>query len=424
VRFGWICGLALLARPAFAAPQALAVNIDGVVHPITVEIVSRALEQAAREDASFLLIRLNTPGGLMEATRQLMEKIIAAPMPVVAYVTPSGGRAASAGFFILQSADVAVMAPGTRTGAAHPVALGGEMDPVMKQKVVNDAAAQIRSVAERRGRNAALAETAVTQSKSFTAREALDQKLIDFLARDQQELIAQLHNREVTRFNEDKTRLTAAGATVKEYEKSLREKIISSIADPNIALILVVLGALGIYVEFSAPGLIVPGALGAISALIGLSALAVLPINWLGAALMILALALFVLEAKITSHGVLGVSGAVAMVLGAMLLVDSPMPEMRIQLSTALALALPFAAITMFLVSLVVRARENKVISGAEGMIGEVGVALVPLDPQGKVFVHGEYWDAVASAPVAAGERVEVTAIEHLKLKVRPASGG
>jgi membrane-bound serine protease (ClpP class) len=360
----------------------------------------------------------------MEATRQLTEKIIAAPMPVVAYVTPSGGRAASAGFFLLQAADVAVMAPGTRTGAAHPVALGGEMDPVMKQKVVNDAAAQMRSVAERRGRNAALAETAVTQSKSFTAREALDQKLIDFVARNQEELTAQLHGREVTRFSEEKTRLNVAGVVVQEYEKSLREKIISSIADPNIALILVVLGALGIYVEFSAPGLILPGAAGAISALVGLSALAVLPINWLGAALMILALALFVLEAKITSHGVLGVSGAVAMVLGAMLLVDSPMPEMRIQLSTALALAIPFAAITMFLVSLVVRARENKVISGAEGMIGEVGVALIPLEPVGKVFVHGEYWDAVSSEPVAAGQRVEVTAIDHLKLKVRPTTGG
>jgi membrane-bound serine protease (ClpP class) len=424
VRFSWICGLALLARAAFAAPQAVAVNIDGVVHPITVEIVSRALEQAQRENAAFLLIRLNTPGGLMEATRQLTEKIIAAPMPVVAYVTPSGGRAASAGFFLLQAADVAVMAPGTRTGAAHPVALGGEMDPVMKQKVVNDAAAQMRSVAERRGRNAALAETAVTQSKSFTAREALDQKLIDFVARNQEELTAQLHGREVTRFSEEKTRLNVAGVVVQEYEKSLREKIISSIADPNIALILVVLGALGIYVEFSAPGLILPGAAGAISALVGLSALAVLPINWLGAALMILALALFVLEAKITSHGVLGVSGAVAMVLGAMLLVDSPMPEMRIQLSTALALAIPFAAITMFLVSLVVRARENKVISGAEGMIGEVGVALIPLEPVGKVFVHGEYWDAVSSEPVAAGQRVEVTAIDHLKLKVRPTTGG
>jgi membrane-bound serine protease (ClpP class) len=419
-----ICGLALLARAAFAAPHALAVHIDGVVHPITVEIFSRAVEEAKREKASFLLIRLNTPGGLMEATRELMEKMIAAPMPVVAYVTPSGGRAASAGFFLLEAADIAAMAPGTHTGAAHPVQLGGEMDDVMKQKVVNDAAAQVRAVAERRGRNAELAETAVTQSKSFTAREALDQKLIDLIARDQEELLAQLQGREVTRFNGEKIRLDPGLAVVEEYEKSLRERIISSIADPNIALILVVLGALGIYVEFSAPGLILPGALGAISALIGLSALAVLPINWLGAALMILALALFVLEAKITSHGVLGISGAAAMVLGAMLLVDSPMPEMRIQLSTALALAIPFAAITMFLVSLVVRARENKVISGAEGMIGEIGVALIPLDPQGKVFVHGEYWDAVSMAPVAAGERVEVTAIENLKLKVRPASGG
>jgi membrane-bound serine protease (ClpP class) len=350
--------------------------------------------------------------------------MIAAPMPIVAYVTPSGGRAASAGFFLLQAADVAVMAPGTRTGAAHPVQLGGgDMDAVMKEKIVNDAAAQVRGVAQKRGRNAALAETAVTKSKSFTAQEALDQHLIDFIARDEDDLQQQLQGREVTRFNGTKLRLELAGGQIRPYEKTLRQKIISAVADPNIALIQIVLGALGIYVEFSAPGLILPGSLGAISALIGLSALSVLPINWLGAALMILALALFVLEAKITSHGILGISGAVAMVLGAMLLVESPMPEMRIRLSTALALSLPFAAITIFLVSLVIRARENKVISGAEGMIGEVGVALAPLTPDGKVFVHGEYWDAIATAPVAAGQKVEVTAIDHLKLTVRPTSG-
>lgn len=413
-----------MACAAAAPPQAVAVDIDGVVHPITVEIVAKAIEQAREEKAPFLLLRLNTPGGLMEATRQLMELMIAAPMPIVAYVTPSGGRAASAGFFLLQAADVAVMAPGTRTGAAHPVQLGGgDMDAVMKEKVVNDAAAQMRGVAQKRGRNAALAETAVTQSKSFTAQEALDQHLIDFVARDQDDLLQQLQGREVTRFNGSKLRLESAGGGIRPYSKSLRQTIISAVADPNIALILIVLGALGIYVEFSAPGLILPGSLGAISALIGLSALSVLPINWLGAALMILALALFVLEAKITSHGILGISGAVAMVLGAMLLVESPMPEMRIRLSTALALSLPFAAITIFLVSLVIRARENKVISGAEGMIGEVGVALAPLTPAGKVFVHGEYWDAVATAPVEAGQRVEVTAIDQLKLTVRPTSG-
>jgi membrane-bound serine protease (ClpP class) len=400
------------------------VDIDGVVHPITAEIIGRAIEQAKQDGAALLLLRLNTPGGLMEATRQITESIVAAPLPVVAYVTPSGGRAASAGFFILQAADIAAMASGTHTGAAHPVALGGEMDPVMKQKIVNDAAAQLRSLAAKRGRNATLAEKAVLESKSFTDREALDQKLVDLIARDERDLLAQLDGREIVRFQGEKQRLALAGIVVKNYEKSLRQKVISAVADPNIALILLVLGALGLYVEFSSPGLIAPGALGAIAALVGLSALSVLPINGLGAALMILALVLFVLEAKIASHGVLGVSGAVALVLGAVLLIDSPLPELRIRLSVALAVALPFAAITIFLVSLVVKARAGKVLGGADGMVGEIGVALGPLAPDGKVFVHGEYWDAASSTPVDAGGRVEVVAVEQLRLKVKPVAGG
>jgi membrane-bound serine protease (ClpP class) len=394
------------------------------VHPVTVEIVTRALEQAKREGAVLVLLRLNTPGGLMEATRQLTEAIVAAPMPVAAYVTPSGGRAASAGFFLLQAADIAAMAPGTRSGAAHPVALGGQMDSVMKQKVVNDAAAQVRSLAAKRGRNAVMAEKAVVESKSFTDREALEQKLIDIIARDERDLAAQLDGREIVRFHGEKQRLALGGVSIRQYEKTLRQKVISAVADPNLALILLVLGALGLYVEFSAPGLILPGALGAIAALVGLAALSVLPISGLGVALMVLALALFILEAKIASHGVLGVSGAAAMALGAVLLVDSPLPELRIRLSVALGLAVPFAAITIFLVSIVLKARANKVLGGAEGMVGEVGVALGPLAPEGKVFVHGEYWDAASSQPVADGGRVEVVAVEQLKLKVRPFSGG
>jgi membrane-bound serine protease (ClpP class) len=420
----WLYFCLLVACCAAPSPQVVAVEIDGVVHPISVEIVSSAIEQAKEQRAAALLVRLNTPGGLMEATRQVIEKLVAAPVPVIAFVAPSGGRAASAGFFLLQAADVAAMAPGTHTGAAHPVLLGGKMDPVMEQKVKNDAAAQVRSLAAKRGRNAALAEKAVTESKSYTEDEALKEKLIDLIARDERDLFAQLNGREVTRFSGETQRLNLAGATAETYEKNLRQKIVSAVADPNVALIFMVLGALGIYVEFSSPGLIFPGALGAIAVLIGLSAISVLPINWLGAALMLLALALFVLEAKIASHGILGISGAVALVLGAMLLVDSPVPELRIRLSTALAVAVPFAAITIVLVSLVVKARANKVVSGAEGMIGETGVALVPLEPEGKVFVHGEYWDAVSSAPVAAGARVEVVEVDQLKLRVRPVSGG
>ncbi|MBM3746028.1 MAG: nodulation protein NfeD [Acidobacteria bacterium] len=408
---------------ADAAPRVIAVSIDGVVHPVTAEIIARAIDQAQRENAELVLIRLNTPGGLLEATRQSIEHIVASPVPVVTYVTPSGGRAASAGFFVLGAGDVAAMAPGTNTGAAAPILLGKEMDPVLRQKAQNDAAASVRSMAAKRGRNAALAEKAVLESKSFTDKEALENRIIDLVAASETDLFRQLDGRQITRFDGRQQTLRLTGATVVEYEKSLREKIMSAVADPNLALVLMVLGALGVYIEFSSPGLIVPGVAGALLVLLGLSGLALLPINWLGAALLVLALALFVLEAKIVSHGILGAGGALAMVLGALLLIDSPVPEMRIRLSTAVGLAVPFAVITTFLVSLVIRARVSKVFTGTAGMVGEIGVVHTALAPKGKVIVHGEYWDAIAGAPLEAGVRVRVTGIDGLTLSVEPFTG-
>jgi membrane-bound serine protease (ClpP class) len=416
----------LLARILSASPKVLAVDVNGVVHPVTVEIISRAIHQAQQSNADAILLRLNTPGGLMNATRETVERIVASPIPVITYVTPSGGRAASAGFFLLEAGDVAAMAPATNTGAAHPVLMSGQMDPEMKQKVENDAAASLRSLAQKRGRNSELAEKAVLESKSFTEKEALENRLIEFIARDEQDLFKQLDGREIVRFDGRKQTLRLAGAEVTNYELNVRERIISAIADPNIALILIVLGALGIYVEFSAPGLIAPGVAGAISALLGLSALSVLPINWAGAALLILAFALFALEAKFTSHGILGLGGAVAMVLGAVLLVDSPLPELRIRWSVAIALAVPFAAITTVLVTLVIQARSNKVVTGAYGMLGEVAVAVTALNPAGKVRVRGEYWDAVAppGSLVEPGEKVRITSVQGLQLKVQPDPSG
>ncbi len=391
-----------------------------MIHPITAEIVGSAIARAKQESASLLIVRLNTPGGLMDAMRQTIEEIVASPVPVITYVEPSGGRAASAGFFILEAGDVAVMAPGTNTGAAHPVAFGGEMDAVMKQKVENDAAAYLRSIVAKRGRNSALAESAVRESKSFTEREALDQHLIDLVAANETALLAALDGRAVTRFDGSTATLRTSGAEIVVYRRSVRQRIVSAIADPNIALILLVIGALCIYVEFTSPGLVVPGVVGAILALLGLSAISVLPINWLGAALLILAFTLFALEAKFTSHGALATGGAAAMILGAVMLIDSPFPEMRIHWSTAVALALPFSAITVLLLTLALRARRAKVETGAEGMIGETGSAVTELAPAGKVFVHGEYWDAVAARPVAAGQRVKVRSVEKLKLTVEP----
>jgi len=416
-----LTALALALPAAAAVSKVVAVDLDRVIHPITVDILSHAIEQAQREGAEILLVRLNTPGGLFEATRQIVEKILASPVPVVTFVTPSGGRAASAGFFILQAGDAAAMAAGTNTGAASPVLLGGEMDKVMREKVQSDAAAFMRSIVAKRGRNAALAEKAVLESRSFTDREALENKLIDLVVRDEADLLAQLDGREISRFDGRKLKLSLARPVVINYERSLREQILAAIADPNIALVLLVLGALGVYVEFSSPGLIAPGVIGGILVLLGLSALSVLPINWVGVALLVLAVILFILEAKFASHGILGAGGAIAMVLGALLLVESPVPEMRIRLPVAVGLALPFAIITSFLVTLVVRARMQKVATGVAGMVGEVGLAYTALSPAGKVFVHGEYWDAVSTEPVEAGAPVRVLEVRGLSLKVEPA---
>lgn len=416
--FAWALAASLTLS---AAPKIIAVNVDGVIHPVTVEIISHAIDQATRENAAAVLIRLNTPGGLLDATREITSKIVASPVPVIAYVTPSGGRAASAGFFILESADLAAMAPGTNTGASSPVLEGQTMDPVMRSKIENDASAWLRSIVNKRGRNAELAEKTIREAKAFTEKEALDDHLIDMIQPDEAALFNALDGRTVTRFDGRQATLHTAGAEIADYRPTARERIIGAVADPNIAFIMLVLGALGIYVEFSSPGLIFAGVLGGILLLLGLSGLAVLPINWIGAALLILGVSMFVLEAKFTSHGVLGIGGSIAMVLGALLLVNGP-PELRIHLSTALAVTIPFAVITMFLVSLVVRARANKAVMSNGGLLNEVGQARTALSPAGKVFVHGEYWDAISSSPVDAGSPVRVVSIDGMKLYVEPAS--
>src|SRR5208283_4197125 len=287
------------------------IRLDDTIQPISDEYIGRAIEQARQTNADAVLIELRTPGGLVDSTRSIIEKMLASPVPVIVYVTPSGGRAASAGFFILEAADVSAMAPATNTGASTPVEMfGGQMDPTMAHKVQNDAAALIRSVATKRGRNAELAEKTVYEAKSFTDKEALDSHLIEIVAPSEADLFRQIDGREIVRFDGRKQTLHLAAPRVVEYSPSLRERFIAAIADPNLALILLILGALGIYVEFTHPGMIAPGVFGAILVVVGLSALSVLPINWAGAALMILALVLFVLEAKFVTHGVLTVAGA------------------------------------------------------------------------------------------------------------------
>jgi membrane-bound serine protease (ClpP class) len=413
-----VVAVLLAAQAAYAGARVLAVDVDGIVHPVTTEILSSAIDEATRSHDSLVLIRLNTPGGLMDAMRASMQKMIASPVPVITYVTPQGARAASAGFFLLETGDVAAMAPGTNTGAAHPVIMGSEMDPVMKEKLENDAAASLRSIVGQRFRNVTLAESAVRRSKSFTAQEALDGKLIDFIATDENDLLRQINGREIRRFSGEKVVLQLNGATIENYHLSLRQKVLSAMSDPNLALIILALGVLGIYVEFSSPGLIFPGAAGSILAVLGLAALSILPLSWLGVCLVLLAVVLFALEVKVVSHGILSAGAAVALVLGATMLVDSPIPEMRIRLATAIGVAAPLAILTAILVTLAVRARRNKVVLGAGGMVGLFGTALEDLAPAGQIMVRGEHWNAVAAETIARGARVRVNGIRDLLLQV------
>jgi membrane-bound serine protease (ClpP class) len=412
--------VALLAPLAFAAaPRVVAVNVDGIIGPVTVEIVGHALDQAAASDAAAVLLRLNTPGGLIDSTQKITEKIVASRIPVVAYVTPSGGRAASAGFFLLSSADIAAMAPGTNTGASSPVLLSGDLTETERKKEENYLSAWLRSVVAKRGHNADLAEQTIRDAKAFTEKEALDDHLIDVISPDEHQLFSTLDGRAIKRFDGRTEVLHSAGAEIVDYAPTARERIIGSVSDPNVGFILLAIGALGVYVEFSSPGLILPGVAGGILFLLGLSSLSVLPINWIGAALLILGAVLLILEVKFTSHGVLGIGGTVSMVLGALLLVNGP-PEVRIHLSTALAVTVPFALITVFLVTLVVQARRNKAVMSDGGVLDQLGQARTALAPGGTVFVRGEYWDAVSSSPVEPGAEVRVVSIDGLKLRVEP----
>ncbi len=413
---------AYLSAPTLAA-RVIEVRIEGIVHPVSVEVIRSAFAQASREQANAILLTLSTPGGLMDSTRQIVEEILHSPVPVIVWVGPSGARAASAGFFLLESGDIAAMAPGTNTGASHPVSLSGEaIEPVMKQKLENDAAALMRSVAARRGRNVEAAEKTVRESASYTDREALENHLIDVISPDPTTLLHQLEGREFKRFDGRTQTLRLQGTDIVPYRLSLRERVLSAIADPNIALLLLILGALGIYAEFSSPGLVAPGVVGSVLALLSLTALALFPIDWLGAALILLGLIFFALDAKFGTHGILTAGGAVAMLLGSVMLIDTNVPELRIHWSTALAVTLPFALITSFLLSIALRARRNKVVTGAEAMLGQTAVTVGELSPSGTVMFHGEYWNAQAPAHIPAAEGVTIIGIDGLTLRVEPSA--
>jgi membrane-bound serine protease (ClpP class) len=412
---------AIIALSCATSAEVLKIVVNDTIQPITEEYISRAIDEAQRRGDQAVLIEINTPGGLFDSTRNIIQKITGSSVPIIIYVTPSGSRAASAGFFILESADIAAMAPGTNTGAAHPVNLGGgQMDEVMKQKVENDAAAFMRSVVARRGRNVDIAESTVRQSKSFTEQEALAQRLIDYVASNEGDLFRQIDGKSFKRFNGQEVTLKLSGQPIVLFGLTLKEHILGYLMDPNIAFIFLAIGALALYAEFNHPGAVVPGTVGIVFILVAAFALNLLPTRFAALVLILGAFALFAAEAKFASHGVLTVGGIALLTLGGLLLVDSPIPEMRVHLLTALAVSVPLGLITAFLMSIALKARRNKMVSGAQGLIGETGVAQTSLAPRGKIFVHGELWDAVSSTEVSIGQSVVVRRVDGLVLAVDP----
>ena len=409
-----------------ANPVVLRLNLDREVEPVLAAYIDEGLADAANRHAALVLITMDTPGGLGESMKDMIQHILSSPVPVAVYVSPTGARGASAGFFILLSADIAAMAPATHTGAASPVLAIGPMqlqiDETMRRKMFNDTTAFLRSYSEKRGRNPVLAETAVTDAKAFTEKEALDGKLIDLIATSPEDLIHQLDGRSITRFDGTKVVLSLKNSVTTPFELSARQSFLARIVEPDVFFVLLMVGVLGLYTEFTHPGMVAPGVIGGICAVLALYAMHLLPVNFAGVLLILLALALFILEAKFASHGVLAIGGIVSMILGAMFLIRSPLTSGGVSLGVALSATLPFALITVFLMRLVLRSRSWKSSTGREELIGEEGIAISGLGAgaEGMIRVHGELWQAVSPRAVSEGKPVRVRSVEGLKLHVEP----
>ena len=410
-----------LAVPAAAGQRVVVLTLEDTIQPASVRYLQRGIEAADRSGAEVTIIDLNTPGGLLTSLRQMTTAITQAKRPVVVYVTPSGAQAASAGFFLLIAADVAAMAPGTNAGAAHPVSgEGQDLAKTMSEKVTNDAAALIRSLAEQRGRNLEWAEKAVRQSLSYSATEALHKGLIDLIADNRAALLRELNGREVKRFDGAVVTLHLDAPEVVRVDPTFVDRLLSVIAHPNIAYVLFLVGLVGIYFELSHPGAILPGVLGGISLLLALFAMSVLPVNYVGLLLIVLSVVFFIAEVKVTSYGLLAVAGLVSFILGSLMLINSPFPSLRVGLSVILPAAVAVGAIVILLLSRVLRAHRSKPLTGAEGLVGEIGRAVGALSPEGRIFVHGEYWSAHADGLVADGALVRVMRVRADRLEVEP----
>jgi membrane-bound serine protease (ClpP class) len=422
-----------VSSPATSPSQVVELRIDGEIEPILSEYLVNGIQQANAEHASVILITIDTPGGLDTSMREIVQAILQSNVPVVGYVSPTGARAASAGFFILMSTDVAAMSPGTETGAASPIMeIGGQtvqIDQTLRNKIVNDATAFLRSYTAARGRNTDLAMTAVTDAKAFSAQEALDGKLVDLIAGSQSDLLAQLNGRSFRRLNGSTAQISLSHPIVLQHDMTGRERFLSWVVDPDVFFILLIVGVLGLYTEFTHPGVFAPGVIGGICLVLALFAMHLLPINLAGLALIALALALFVLEAKFPTHGILGVGGVVAMVLGALILIRTPMTGMGVSLGAALGVAIPFAVIVIILMRLVLRSRTWKQSTGTEELIGEVGEVTEPAPAPAAggfslVRIHGEIWRVAVQGgqSLSKGARVRVRSVHGLTLEVEPIS--
>ncbi len=404
--------------------EAYRIEIDGIISPVSMEFIIKSIQKAEDEEAAFLVLQLDTPGGLGESMREIVKKILSSKVPVIVYVAPDGARAASAGVFITLAAHVAAMSPGTHIGAAHPVNVGGQaMDEEMAKKVVNDFSAYIRSLAKQRGRNEEWAEEAVRESVSITADEALEKKVIDLIAKDFTDLLEKIDGRMIVLDGEE-VMLQTKNVLVKKIPKGLRYRILDTITNPNVAYILMMLGFYGLFFELSNPGSILPGVVGGICLLLAFYAFQTLPINYAGLLLILFAVVLFIAEILVVSHGILAIGGVIALTLGSFLLIDSAeAPFLKISASVILSTVTLTALFFLFVVGLAIKVHKKKGVSGPEGLMGETGKAETVIDPEGNVFLHSELWKAKSTERINKGEEVEVTGMKGLILFVRRRQG-
>jgi membrane-bound serine protease (ClpP class) len=410
-----------LSKAAAQQPLVEKLVLDETIQPVSAGMLERAITQANASGAVALLVEINTPGGLVDSMRNMAGAILSSRVPVIIYVTPAGARAGSAGFFLLEAADIAAMAPGTNAGAAHVVFEGGKPDETLSQKIENDAEAFLRSYVARRNRNTEAAIAAVASSHSYTAEEAMNQHLIDLIAGSDTELLNAIDGRQLTRMDGTKQTLHTKNARIEVVQPTVRENLLGWLVNPNIALLFLVGGALLIYLEFNTPGTIVPGALGTLMLLLGVFALDLLPIRFTAVMLLLAAFGLMLLEAKFGGHGVLAIAGIVCLTFGTLTLIASPIPELRINPWVAVGVSLGFGSITVFLVRLALKAQRLKARLGVDALVGSEASAMEPLSPEGHVLVEGEIWRAVASEPVPAGTKMRVVGHEQYLLRVAPA---